>query len=477
MSHDQIVYHLLDGVDIQFAAGMRIQHGSLVDMLLLQSTSSLDGQQLNVDVGHVHSCALYGQSTHMGGMNTVTVHQTGNLNAGLCGQVADQMIGIQHVTADFIRSIGNDGLHNMSCILAGTLVILHAGLQQLCVFLFPSFDLVYAAAGILIQRNIVTVDELRIFALNIEHVVLCIVLGGLGAVVTKVVDVVQTNFVSKFRIDHLVRYAGLDFGIQIHAVLVFDLQQPAHVVDTGDQLFTAFQLIFHTQFLQQVLGANLYAVAQTNGLHAGVALHVTGQHSHGIGVVQEQCIGTYLFHVAGKISHNRNGTQGTHDTADTQGIADGLAQAVFLGHFKVDNGTGVVQTNLNGVNNKVGTAQRLFTVFNAQVALDLAIAALGLSHGFQNHAALFQALCIDIIQGKNAVAQHFAAHSIADNVTGKYGTAGTHHCNFHREILLHVYGTKAKVRLPLTSSKCCIKYTIDSDFVDCFLSKNLKCSI
>ena len=210
------------------------------------------------------------------------------------------------------------------------------------------------------------------------------------------------------------------------------------MVDTGDQFFAAFQLIFHTQFLQQVLGANLYAVAQTNGLHAGVALHVTGQHSHGIGVVQKQCIGTYLFHVTGEISHNRNGTQGAHNTADTQGIADGLAQTVFLRHFKVDNGTGVVQTNLNGVNYEVSTAQGLFTVLNAQVALDLAVAAFSLSHSFQNNTALFKTLCIDIIQGKNAVAQHFAAHSIADNITGKYGTAGTHHSNLHREILLKI---------------------------------------
>ena len=58
---DEVVHHLADGVHVQLAAGMGVQHGGLVDVLLLAGAGSLNGQQLHVDVGHVHGRALHGQ--------------------------------------------------------------------------------------------------------------------------------------------------------------------------------------------------------------------------------------------------------------------------------------------------------------------------------------------------------------------------------------------------------------------------------
>ena len=41
--------------------------------------------------------------------------------------------------------------------------------------------------------------------------------------------------------------AALDLGVEVVSVLVFNLQKPAHVVDAGDELAAAFNLIFHTK--------------------------------------------------------------------------------------------------------------------------------------------------------------------------------------------------------------------------------------
>ena len=209
MSSDQIVHHALDGVDVQFCCGMRIQHCSLVNVIQLLGMSSFDGQQLHVDVGHVHCCTLYGQSTHAAGIDTHAIDQTGNLNTGICRQVGDQVAGIQHVAADLVGSIGDDAFHDPGSIFVRTGMLLHTALLQLCVFLLPAFDLVDAAAGILIQRNVVALDQLRIIALDVECIVLRIVLTGLGAVVAEMLDVIQANLVLELGICQLCIDLGL----------------------------------------------------------------------------------------------------------------------------------------------------------------------------------------------------------------------------------------------------------------------------
>ena len=88
MSLDEVVYHLLDSVDVKLASGVRIEHCRLIDMLLLEGTSCFNCEKLNVDIGHVHSRALNGESTYVGGCDTVTVYKAGNLYASLCREVS-----------------------------------------------------------------------------------------------------------------------------------------------------------------------------------------------------------------------------------------------------------------------------------------------------------------------------------------------------------------------------------------------------
>ena len=116
------------------------------------------------------------------------------------------------------------------------------------------------------------------------------------------------------------------------------------------------------------LGAHLHAVAQAHRLDGGVALHIAGQHGHGVGVVEEPRVRAHLSHIVGKILHHGNGAQSAEDAANAQRIGDGLAQAVLLGHFKVRYRAGLVQTHLNGVDH-IGLAPRSASraVFHAQI--------------------------------------------------------------------------------------------------------------
>ncbi len=112
-----------------------------------------------------------------------------------------------------------------------------------------------------------------------------------------------------------------------------------------------------------MLGADLYAVAQSHCFHAGVPLHVAGQHGHGVGVIQKPGIRADLSHVIGKVLKHRDGAQRAHDAADSKGVAYGLAQTVFFRDFKVSDGTGVVSPYLNSVDHKVGSPEGFLPVF------------------------------------------------------------------------------------------------------------------
>ena len=98
------------------------------------------------------------------------------------------------------------------------------------------------------------------------------------------------------------------------------------MVDARDELLSALQLVLHVKSFQETLGADLNAVAEAYGLYIGVALHIAGEHGHGIGVVQEQGIGADLLHIRSEVPQHGDGAQGPHDAADAEGIGDGLTQ-------------------------------------------------------------------------------------------------------------------------------------------------------
>ena len=119
--------------------------------------------------------------------------------------------------------------------------------------LFPSLDLLNTSSRILIQRNIEFLDQFRIFGFDEERIVLCIVLAGLCAVICKVFDLFKTNHVVMFLCCIHLCCSSADLRIQIIAVLILDVQQPCHMVDTRNGLHTAFQLVLHIQLFKQLL--------------------------------------------------------------------------------------------------------------------------------------------------------------------------------------------------------------------------------
>ena len=396
----------------------------------------LDSEELHIDVEHVHRGALDRQRTDVAGMDAVAVHEAGHFDAGLLRKVGNQMSGVEDIAANLVRRIGHDGLHDMGRVFPGALVGLDAGLEEFLVLLLPGLDLVDAAAGVFIQRNVVAVDELGIAALNIKSVVLCIVLAGLCYIVAEIADIVKAHLVLEIGLRHLSLDAGLDLGIEVVAVLVLDLQKPCHMVDACDQFLSAFQLVLKADAGQQILGADLHAVAQTDGLDAGIALHVAGEHSHRIGVIEKERVRADLLHIPGKILHDRNRSERAHDPADAQCVGNSLAETVFLGNLEVDDGCGIVSADLDRVDDKCGAAERSLAILYAEIALDLSVAAEDLAHGFQDCAALLQPRSIDIIQGEHAVPERFTAHAVANDISCKDGASGTHKCDLHTDSLL-----------------------------------------
>ena len=304
--------------------------------------------------------------------------------------------------------------------------------DQLVAALLPVLNLMDAAAGILVQRNVEPVDQLRIPVLDEPRRVFAVVLGGLGDVVAEPAHQLQAHHVAVLFLVLLQR-ALFELRIQIPAVLR-DLQKPRLMVDARDLPLHSV-IVLHAQHLHQMAGAHLHAVAQAHRLDGGVALHIAGQHGHGIGIVEEQRVRANRSHIIGKILHHGDGAQSTEDTADAQRIADGLAQAVLLGHFKVRYRAGLVQAHLNGVNHIGCAAQRFTAVFHAQIGGDHRMAAHIAVERRQHPAAIVQTNGIDIIQGKFAVLQHGRQHAVAHYIFDKNTGARSHKDDFsHKSV-------------------------------------------
>ena len=194
--------------------------------------------------------------------------------------------------------------------------------------------------------------------------------AGFGAIISKMFDILKTHHIVMFFSCILLCCPSADLRVQVVAVFVMQFQQPSHMIDTGDQFSSAFQLVFHAQFFQQFLRTYLYAVAQTYGTDLCVSLHIAGQHRHRVSVVQKQGVRAGFFHISGKFFHHRDSTKCTHDTADPQCICDSLTQTVFFRDLKVGDGARIIAAYLDRIHYKVGIPQSLFSVFHTEIGFD-----------------------------------------------------------------------------------------------------------
>ena len=75
-------------------------------------------------------------------------------------------------------------------------------------------------------------------------------LAGFGAVIAEMIDVVKAYLVLAIGIRDLCGDSLLDLGLEVNAVLVLDLKEPAHMVDTRDLFLTTFETVVHAELLQ-----------------------------------------------------------------------------------------------------------------------------------------------------------------------------------------------------------------------------------
>ena len=116
-----------------------------------------------------------------------------------------------------------------------------------CAVVLPCLDLIYTAAGIRVKRNLIPVDKLGAFALDLERVVFLGVLALLRAVVAEISYIIKPHLVETVGVVKKPCGALLYFGVEVVAVFILYLKQPSHVVDARYKLPSALKLILHAK--------------------------------------------------------------------------------------------------------------------------------------------------------------------------------------------------------------------------------------
>lgn len=129
--------------------------------------------------------------------------------------MGNQMVIVENIFTTLIRGVCYNGLHDLRSVFMGTFVCINPSFSEVCIFFFPTADLVNTAAWIFIQRDIVSVNQFGIVSLDVKCVIFCVMFIRFSAVVSKVIDVIKTYFILKLRIRHFFCNTGFDFRIQI----------------------------------------------------------------------------------------------------------------------------------------------------------------------------------------------------------------------------------------------------------------------
>ncbi len=173
-------------------------------------------------------------------------------------------------------------------------------------------------------------------------------------------------------------------GIQIFVAFrrfPFEPKVESHVVDACADEVDLFDR--DSDVPCQLLGCTLHTVAKSHGMNGGGPEDCPTVHRHRIDIVKERNVGLAdLLHVTAHVEHDRDGAQRAHDPSDTQRIADGLAQPVFLGDLEIDDRSGLVPADLKHPDGIVGPLERGASV---QCRLDCGVCIECLSYAMCHH--------------------------------------------------------------------------------------------
>ena len=86
----EVVHKAADLIDGQFAPGMGVQHGGLIDVLLLPGESGIYGELVHLDLPPIQRGELIGKRPHVAGGEMTLVYHTGDFHTGIEGQVVNK---------------------------------------------------------------------------------------------------------------------------------------------------------------------------------------------------------------------------------------------------------------------------------------------------------------------------------------------------------------------------------------------------
>jgi len=407
---------------IKLGGGMRIEHGGVVDVLALAGQGCFYRQGLDIDVGLDEGGQVRRQAADPGRLQAVSVHQAGYFHAALARQVVDQAV-VHDVAVDDARLAGFHAVDDVGAVLVGSLdvqrllAILQRGAQP-----FPAGDLRLAAGEVFVQGDVELLDQIGAVALDEPGRVLAEVLAGFGDEVAQPPehliahpvpgrDAIFLDDLAEARVEVFDRAVG-------QAAL--EAQVEGHVVDAGADVVDLLQR--HADVAGELLGGSLDAVAQPDRLDRRGAVDRPAQDGHRVDVVQVKDVRAQLLHVAAHFQEDRDGAQAAHDPADAQRVGDGLAQAVFLGHFEVNDRAGPVAADLEHADDVVGAVQGAAAI---RGGLDRGGRVEGFRHLVPDDLRRMQAVRVNVEQGNGRLRQLREAQDVAHQVLGKDRAACT----------------------------------------------------
>ena len=158
MRFEEIVAHGLDFVKRQFGAGMRVEHGRLIDERAGFRHGRFDDEIVDVDMRHVEGGTLRRQFADGAALHAIAVDEAGDFNAGFRRKVGDEAV-VEDVAADFNRLVRNHGFHDVRAVFERARMGKLFVVNYFVTLTMPSGDLVLAAAEIFVQRDVELFDE------------------------------------------------------------------------------------------------------------------------------------------------------------------------------------------------------------------------------------------------------------------------------------------------------------------------------
>lgn len=396
---------------------MWVERCSVVDVFALAGEGCFDGHGLDIDVGLHHGCEVWWQIADFGRLQTAFVDEHGDFDTAAFGQVVNQTavgdVAIDHAGLACFHAVDDKRAVFVAAVDFERQVVGDEVFTQL----MPTGDLVFAAADVLVDGDVEFFDEIWSIALDEPWGVFGEVLGGFG-------DEIPEAFVDFVAYEVPIGRALFvedlfDGWVEVLTVLL-ELEVEGHVVDAGGDVVDVVDV--DADIVGELLGGPLDRVTQTDRLDGGGAGHRPAVHRHRIDIVEEGNVAGDFFHVTAHIEHDGDGAQATHDTADAQGVGNGLAQAVFFGDVEVDQRRGLVATDLKHGDGVVGVFEGLFAVGGGD---DLGFGTECLGNLVGDDFRGFEALGVDVKEPNLAIGEFGERKDVAEQVFCKDGTAGT----------------------------------------------------